>query len=283
VICFHDGLLGGKMKITIIVLMLSLGFNVFAENWKQMDSHQFTLWKSLFRSQGLTNDGHGNFWFSSAVSLMKTSDKWASADDFSFFPYPEELNSLGINHIGDIDYFDGKLVVPLEDGSKYEHPHLAIYNAETLEVEKYKAVPRDWQIDGVPWAAVDVANGRIYSAQYRGTTKLNVYDINTLEPVTQIPMSQEMNAIQGAKVLDGSLYMTANAPSSGFAIYKMNLSSGAISQVGELASDVTEVEGLTFVPHESEVSTSNYDMYVIAVTGKGLKRRTKLCEYQKVE
>jgi hypothetical protein len=265
--------------ITAVAFTLLLSFTAAAEHWQQVDSHKFTLWKSLFRSQGLTNDGHGNFWFSSAVSLMKTSDKWASADSFSMFPYPQELYDQGINHIGDIDYFDGKLVIPLEDGSKYQHPYLAIYNAETLEVEKYKSVPRDWQIDGVPWAAVDVTNGHIYSAQYRGTTKLNVYDINTLEPLMQIPMSQEMNAIQGAKVLNGSLYMTANAVAgSGFAIYKMSLATGLIEQVGILSNDVTEVEGLTFVPTET-----GYDLYVIAVTGTGLKRRTELCQYRVME
>lgn len=252
------------------------------EHWTQVECHRFSLIKSLFRSQGLTTDCKGNFWFSSKVSLLKTHSKLASADIFHFLPIPRFLSKLGNDHIGDIDYANGKIYAPIEDGrTDYKHPYIGIYDAETLRFEKSFQLSTDQQMDGVPWVAVDIDNQKIYSSRYHGATHINVYDFNTVSYIRSIEMKEKIDSLQGAKVHNGFLYITADAPApetDRYAIYRLNLITGDVIQVGEFGTEVSEIEGLTFVPNEN-----GDQLYVIGVVGKGLSRRTALYIFSKDE
>ncbi len=265
---------------SIMVTTILPATSAHAEHWTEFAHHHFNPTESLVRSQGLATDGRNHYWFSSQQSLIRTNSKTGIGQYASYFPIPSELVKLGDNHIGDIDFANGKLFVPIEDGSKYLHPYIAIYNPQSLKCERYVELPQTQQIDGVPWVAVDVANHRVISAEYSNTTKINLYDIDTLKPIGQIAMSSSINAIQGAKVLNGSLYMTANGlGDKGHAIYKMELATGLVSQVGVLTNDVVEVEGLAFTQ-----TAQGPVLDVLAVIplfdDGGLNRRTELCSFK---
>jgi hypothetical protein len=253
---------------------------VDGEHWTQFENHRYSLIKSIFRSQGVTTDDNGHWWFSCYQAILRTYYKWGAERVLHLFPIPSALSKLGDNHIGDIDQYDGKIYTGLEDGPKYLHPHVGLYDAWNLKFEKDFSLPVAWQPDGVPWVAVDPLNHHAISSQYNNTTKINVYDLDTLAPVEQIPMSHMVNAIQGAKVHHGALYMSANAPDNkNFQIYKMVLATGTVITVGDLPSPRAEVEGLTFSSNEKETS-----LYVLDVVAEKpfpkINRRTELVGYK---
>jgi len=253
---------------------------VDAEHWTQFETHHFSIVKSLFRSQGLTTDNKGNWWFSSRSSLLRTTSKTGSEHVFKLFPLPKELVALKDNHIGDIDYADGKIYAPVEDGSKYLHPYIVVYDAHKLTVDHFVSVPHDLQPDGVPWVAVDAANQRVYSSQYSNTTKINVYDMATLKPLGQIAMSRMINSIQGGKVLNGSLYMTADSEDGkSHSIYKMNLTTGMVLTVAQMPKDLVEVEGLSFAQTAKGLELNALGVVVIKNPISKKIRRTEICGF----
>lgn len=247
------------------------------EGWVSAGSKKFGIFQSLDRSQGITNDGKGHFWFSANQKLMRVKSDYTSVEASNSSPFSAALKDLDANHIGDIDYYNGKIYAPIEDGNTYKHPVIAAYNAQTLKLETFEEVPRNWQPDGVPWIAVDGPDNYLISAQYSNTTRINFYDLSTFQQVKQVELSHMITSIQGGKVFNGSLYMTANndKPNS-FALYKMNLVSGQVDKILVFNSAITEIEGLTFENRGNEVY-----LHVLSITGNGLGRRIVLFDFKK--
>jgi hypothetical protein len=224
------------------------------EHWNLKSVYNFSIIKSLSRSQGVANDGKGRFWYSSRSTLLRTDGLHNAAKKWRLFPLPKDLKKLKDNHIGDLDYFDGKLYIAAEDGPKYKHPFVVIYDPQTLQPLNSFSLPRDQQIDGVPWVTVDGPAEVAYSAQYYKTTKINVYDLDTFKPLRQISMSQTVDAIQGAKVMNGNMYMTANDETGkGHALFKLNLATGQVSQIALLPAGLFEIEGLTLMMEQNHI------------------------------
>jgi hypothetical protein len=214
--------------------------------WTAVSSYRFGIVRSVLRSQGIANDGQGHYWYSSTQGLLRTNSKNGFASHMHLLPIPHPLTELKDNHIGDIDYANGKIFAPIEDGPNYKNPFVGVYDAKTLEIENFYSLPQPWQKDGVPWVAVDSKNGKVFSSEYLNVTKINVYDLLTFKALGQIPLSIKMESIQGAKILDGMIYMTANDNTgSGFAIYKGDLSTGVVTKIALSPNNLVEVEGLT--------------------------------------
>ncbi|MEV4257781.1 hypothetical protein AB0J52_31865 [Spirillospora sp. NPDC049652] len=214
-----------------------------ADGWQQVSSDTFYLTTALQRSQGVTTDG-SVWYFSWQYGLSKVS---LTGGTLASNPtaIPAGLALQGDNHIGGIDYYDGRLYVPIEDGSKYQHPYIAVYDAATLSYTGTAfALPQDIQRDGVPWTAV--GDGYLLSSEYDATA-LNAYSLTDGHLVKRIPLSRPIPHVQGAKVHDGSLYASSDGATK--AVYRIALDTGAVTQV--LAPSLpsgTEVEALTFLP-----------------------------------
>lgn len=225
---------------------------VDGEHWSEFRSHKYDWWRSLFRCQGVTNDDHGNWWYSGTVSLLRLKSRFAFLPEASvLFPLPSALSHQGDNHIGDIDVDteNGDLYVPIEDGPKYQHPYIGVYDAHSLKVKRYVELPQAQQADGVPWVAVEPSTKRVFSSQYYNAPWINVYDQETLQPAGHIAMSQIVNEIQGAKVVGGMMYMTADGNPPGpraHSVYKLNLATGTVMEVAQFPHEVNEIEGITF-------------------------------------
>jgi|GEM_PF-4972888 len=226
------------------------------EFWEVQETHSFPIWESLWRSQGTTTDQQGHYFYASQYSLLRADSIDDDASAFHFLPLPDFMTDLGDNHIGDLDYANGKLFLAIEDGSNYQHPFLGVYDPDTLEIVQSAPLPVAQQIDGVPWVAADGQAHRLYSAQYHDTTKINIYDMDDLSPRGQIQIQGTLQSVQGGKVHNGFLYLTANAPEAGYAVYKLNLQTGQLIQVAQMPAELVEVEGLSFdsTRHEAELS-----------------------------
>jgi hypothetical protein len=261
---------------TLVVLALaapSAGAGAAARcpvGWKLVGSDTFRGHDALLRSQGVASNGAG--WiFSWQGGLERTLDNYtpmalgtlppqlAVAPSFT----PDGRNHVGDNHIGDIDYHDGLIYAPVEDGGQsfgplklnepeYQSPHIALYDARTLA---YTGVsyPLDAAIHeaGVPWVAIDGRREQVYTAEWdMPHDRLNVFDLqmrfNRFLPL-RYPASLgpdfHLSRIQGAKVHGRTLYATRDDADK--TLFSIDLRTGEVAQLFSLKPDVrSELEGL---------------------------------------
>ena len=209
--------------------------------WKQVGVDSWQLPDAGLRSQGVATDGTSWF-FSWQYGLEHANDAYVDLLP-RVVAIPGPLLLAGSDHIGDIDYYKGKLVVPIEDGhDNYQHPYLAFANPKTLAIGSYSAVPWQLQTEGVPWVAVDSKRALAYTAEWNKTTQLNVFDLNNhFAYLRSIPLQYKLSRIQGAKVYGDTLIATVDDKRK--SVYQISLGTGAISKLFSL-NDGDELEGI---------------------------------------
>lgn len=225
-----------------------------SELWEQIGRDEFPLAVGLARSQGVATDG-SSWFFSWQLGLERTALDYG-VELSARTAIPPEVAALGGNHIGDIDYWDGTLYAPVEDGRAYLHPHLVLYDPTTLTPIRIHALDDVPLPDGVPWVAVDGPRNQIYVAVWDPTPEIFVLDLATLEFKATIPLRRTLHRIQGAKVFEGSLY--ASTDNDDKSIFKIDLETGTVIELFGLHQDFEE-EGLVFLerPDGSLLHTLN--------------------------
>lgn len=258
---------------------------------------------NVYRSQGLTTDGQ-NWFFSWQYGLEKTTldtySKITHNGEFNLTTFqpklptaiPGTLLNAGSNHIGDIDYYKGKIYAPVEDGPGYHKPYILIYDAndngnpgddpDNPNGLSYTGpaylLPQSDLTGGVPWVAVDGCSDTAFTAEWDPTTKINRYNLGDFSPLPfpkrYLMLKQELHRIQGAKVHNGALY--ASADDENKTIYKIDLSSGQVDELfnlkwlpSEYAGAKIEVEGLSFLDRPEGSS-----LHVLRIIGDESNLRT---------
>lgn len=234
--------------------------------WKLVGSDTFRLHDTLMRSQGVTTDGRGWF-FSWQGGLSRTTDDYTPMAVGTLPPQPGDTPSLspdgtnhvGATHIGDIDYDDGLIYAPVEDGGQgvgplelndpeYQAPHIALYDATTLLYTGVSyPVPVASNSDGVPWVAIDRKRRSIYTAEWQMPhDRLNVFDMQ-MHFKRFLPLSFHLNRVQGGEILGHTMYVARDdADKSVFAI---DLRSGEVTKLFSLTHPATsELEGIAVRP-----------------------------------
>ncbi|MBB4050296.1 hypothetical protein GGR45_003858 [Sphingomonas zeae] len=210
------------------------------------------------RGQGMTSDG--THWIFSGTRSLETADagfhtlKRRRHAIPPSLGRPSALSPIGLNHIGDIDYADGRLYVPLDSshvdpatGKAYSHPVVAIYDAHTLRYtgHAYPLRPPHGTDDIASWIAVDPAKGEAYGIAYHDARELAVYDGADFTFRRYIPLSRPVDQAQGGKVRDGWIYFATDG--RGKAIQRANIATGAVQTVASLdTGGDREIEGLCF-------------------------------------
>jgi hypothetical protein len=224
--------------------------------WKLVGSDTFRLHDTLLRSQGVTTDGDGWF-FSWQGGLERTRDDFVPT---ALGTLPPQLavapslgsdgsNHVGDNHIGDIDYYDGLIYAPVEDGNEsagpltvndpeYQAPHIALYDARTLLYTGVSyALDKATHEAGVPWVAVDGRRRQVYTAEWEMPhDRLNVFDLQMhfkrflpLQYPASLGPGFRLSRIQGAKVLGHTLYATRD--DSDKTLFSIDLRSGEVTKL----------------------------------------------------
>ncbi|MBC7538649.1 MAG: hypothetical protein H7281_07500 [Bacteriovorax sp.] len=244
--------------------------------WRKVSSYKFSFLESLNRAQGVTSNEQGKIWFSGNITLLRSDIHYLGWTEMSnFWPFSIALTRIGIDHIGDIDIHENDLYASLQDARKFNHPIVGVYDASSLRLKKTFLLPLDWQSDGVPWVAVDHIKKVIVSSHFGSVKKINLYDMINLWPVRQIDIDTTISGIQGGKIVGKYLLVNANDDiSKRFAMYSINLETGAVKKLILYPNDVREIEGLSIV-----ASNSGCNLYTLAQTGKNLGVRMELYDY----
>ncbi|MFF2951283.1 hypothetical protein ACFVVU_08045 [Kitasatospora sp. NPDC057965] len=221
--------------------------------------YRWTGFNALERGQGVATDGT-YFYYAGPGGMVKATISNDSEVASSAFPIPSSLSSpFKSDHIGDLEYYGGYVIAPLEDGkNNYQHPLLALYNASDLSYTgRYVQLPLDKMPGGVPWVAVDGAAGLVYTAPWtqnaaNGTNTLIAYSLadlltlpagSTLPVQRTITLSQPLSRIQGAAVWQNKLY--ASVDDSGKSVFSIDPNTGQVSyEFHQDAEPGDEVQGI---------------------------------------
>lgn len=186
--------------------------------------------ESLERAQGVTTDGE--YWyFSGKTSLVKIGFDNKTVYAYNYKALDGELSeNYNSKHIGGISYYNGYIYASLEDSKQWQHPVIALYDAETLEFTGIcHEVSSDILTRGIPWVAVDAENGFIYASHSKTVEEIHCFDLETFEYVKSFAVSDPVDAIQGGEVYKGKLYVGTNDNTR--AVYTIDVKNGKVEKL----------------------------------------------------
>ena len=239
-----------SMALSLLIALVSLASGILETTGSRPPENLVSRQNILFlgsytHSQDVTTDGE-NFYFSARWSLTKTTLDGETETAMNINAIPRELKEkYGSAHIGGISYYNGKIYAALEDSKVWQYPIVALYDAETLAYTgEYHILSAVLQKNGLPWIAVDAANGYIYAAQRDNSPALIVYDLDTFEPVKTVPLSIPVHKIQGGEMYKGLLFVATQDETQ--AVYVINPATGeAAKYFDQNLPKGGEAEGLT--------------------------------------
>ncbi len=201
---------------------------------------------AYLHSQGMTTDGQTLF-FSSKTTLIQTKDDAKTVLNANYRAIPDELSDkYAIGHIGGLSYYNGYIYAGLEDSKQWNYPIVGVYDAKTLELVDYYILDAEQVTRGLPWVCVNPENGLLYCCDHsKQPTKLLVYDTaDGMRFVGEIPLSETVEAIQGAEFFGGLILAATNDETQ--AIYQINPDNGSVKKILDRnLTKFSEGEGLT--------------------------------------
>ena len=212
---------------------------------------RYVLLDAKVSSQGVTNDGE-YYYFSGNKHLGKADIETGKMIRTNIYAIPKVLQDKGCNHIGGLSYHNGYVYAAIEDGPDYNNSFIALYDAETLKFTgKYYELPHELHLEGVPWCEVDEENGYLYTAEWSNAVVLNVFDLETLEFVKTIPLSEPVDRIQGAALYDGKLYLSCDEENDSKRILSLDVKTGEVETAfARNVGKVFEAEDITITVDE---------------------------------
>ena len=210
-----------------VLLLLSGGLNTAFNGriYKYESNSRVIGLESLERAQGVTTDGEA-WYFSGKSSLVKVAFDNETILAYNYKAIPKQLKEeCGSAHIGGISYYNGKIYAPLEDSKKWQHPVVAVYDAQTLAYTgEYHELSKDILTRGMSWLACDGDNKLIYSSHSKTADVLYCFSLDTFEFVREIKLSEPVEKIQGGDVYKGMLYIGTNDDTR--AVYSVDVKTG---------------------------------------------------------
>lgn len=218
--------------VIAILLTFSNGLNgLFNGNIYEYESNSKVIGlETLERSQGVTTDGE--YWyFSGKSALVKIELDNTTVYAYNYEPLTDELTAqYNSKHIGGISYYNGYIYASLEDSKVWEHPVVALYDAETLEYTGIcHEMPNDILTRGIPWVAVDADNGLLYASHSKTVEELYCFDLETFEYTGSLKLSEPIDSIQGGEVYNGLFYAGTNDKTR--AVYTIDVKTGNVEKL----------------------------------------------------
>jgi hypothetical protein len=181
----------------------------------------------------------GGWIFSGTNSLWKTDDNLKELMHTGP-SIPEAWKAKGYNHIGDIDVVGKYIYAPLEEPDYTKgHQATARFDRDTLQFVDAVVLPQHQN----SFVTIDPASMTAYTAdQFDGGTLLR-YDVaQGWKPLSPLRMSRVLHHTQGADVYGGAIWISTDDAQKG--VYRVDMNSGAVTQVAKLGHRGGEGEGI---------------------------------------
>lgn len=154
----------------------------------------------------------GLYYVSGSATLSIYDEDWnqIAINDKPFEGYSDE-----VNHIGDIDVYDGQIYAGVEyfmDGEA-KNIQIAIYDAETLKMERAFPFATESGQNEVSGIAVDPDDEIVFMCSWADGESgryLYMYDMNDGSYLGKVHLQAPPQWIQGIAYLDGYIYITAD-------------------------------------------------------------------------
>ncbi|MBL3610099.1 VPLPA-CTERM sorting domain-containing protein [Rhodovulum sulfidophilum] len=229
----------------------------------------------LQMTQGVAWNAEANEWVTSwQYGLARFTEDWQFIEASGRFDLetgrivsgiPAALADRGFDHIGDFEIRDGIVHVPLDSADDhYQNGHVALFDAATLSytgaLHEMMGAPTNRRDDVASWTAIDHETGLGYGKEWALGDTLNVYDTTDWSYLGTLQMDQELKRVQGAKVLDGMMYLSTDIGTK--SVYSLDLATGHVEELFQLPifeGDIRfETEGLAL----RELADGGLEMFV---------------------
>jgi len=201
--------------------------------------------------QGLARVDDG--WLFSTNQGLYVVDEGLTRTTINEAPIPADLLADGYDHLGDVDVDldEGVVYAPLEQGD-YERDEQLIARYDLASLELLGTTP----VVQAHLAWVSVADGVVYSMSGFTDDTVLRYDQQTLEPLEPLALSDEVERVQGGDVHAGVLWLSTDEDEGdgrGDGIYHVDLATGTVTRVGQLAHSDGEGEGIDATPTDEGI------------------------------
>ena len=183
--------------------LLSLpGFTYELSSVHKVDGRQGIAW------------GNDMFYVSGSTSLSVYDKKWKKKAENNT-PFEDFEEGTKVNHIGDIDVYNGEIYAGVEcfmDG-KASDIQIAIYDAETLKLKRYYPFEPESGQTECSGITVDTDNKSVWMCSWEGEESgryLYRYDLATGAYLGKYHLQCPPQWIQGIVYYDGWIYITAD-------------------------------------------------------------------------
>jgi hypothetical protein len=202
--------------------------------------------------QGWATDGTYNYTFDTQAIYKRTDDSNWNIVTSNLSPF--EGLTPGIDHLGDGEYYNGKIYLPAESYGfagtcTFRFQTLAVYSATETELPLTDSRNISTEGHEVSGVAVVPPQNALYVSSFCDGSKLWIYDIDSLTLTGTLSLSQNVPYIQGVSYnsATNSLFITADNSSpfeQGGEIYQVSLT-GTVTPVYTVTLP-SEVEGLDY-------------------------------------
>lgn len=228
----------------IFTYIFGFGTITVSDGFKLEKQQKLNPIVSMTSAQGLCCDGE-YFYCSGALAAIDFTglakyDLNMNKIKLNFNAIPKEFTKkYGSDHIGGIDCANGIIYGPAEGkiDDEYKYNLIMLFDAETLEFTgEYYDVSCEYLTDGIPWLAIDSESGILYTSQFNHVDKILKYDLEDMTYLGYLPLSEEINRIQGGSVFCGKLYLSYDVShSTDEQILTVDLESGNVSSEFEIS------------------------------------------------
>jgi hypothetical protein len=157
--------------------------------------------------QGYATDGVSHFLFDTHRILKRADDTTWHISGVNDTPF---AGLTGFDHIGDGDYFEGKLYAPVEQYlscTSDSNPAIFVFDTATLVRERVIDLPVAAEVSGV---AVRPETRELFVSSYCDGTRLWIYDVDTFVLKGSIVLRPALHDVQGLAYRDGFFFVAQN-------------------------------------------------------------------------
>jgi hypothetical protein len=210
----------------------------------------------LYYYQGMTHDDAGNRYFTGVwFGLYRTDGELNETGRNDDVIGMQVRAAEGYNHIGDLDWHDGKLYLPLEcyyppPGNICGHGSVGVADPETLEMDYYVKLSAE-HISKVMWNEISPDGKLLWTQEGEDLLAFDMSQIipenaapgaEPLEPVQKLVGAVPPSGITGATFIRDTLFVAGQSDTGG-EIYSIDLTTGE-SKLETSIEYIGESEGL---------------------------------------